>query len=223
MILDSMIEVPSQTPVSSWLPWSWCNLRRNPFGELTHSERAELAVVDVDAIIKRAAEPFRAVQLIGDCGRGKTTRMLVLRKCLPDASYVYLAEHEPCVAIPYGNPLLIDEAQRLPHRVLKLIAAEGLPMVLATHRDQSRVLRRAGYQVDTLPIGQTNDIATIHRIVNRRIEAARLNQGAVPTFTFHHAQQLSDRFGTDIRAMESYLYEIVQQQRYGNGEMRFVD
>ena len=71
-----MIDAPQQT--LNWLPWAWCNLRRNPFGELSRNERAELAVVDIDAIADHASEPYHAVQLIGDCGRGKTTRMLAL-------------------------------------------------------------------------------------------------------------------------------------------------
>ena len=54
--------------VGSWLPWAWCNLRRNPFGELTRQERVELAVVDVDSIAARIDGPHCAVQLIGDCG-----------------------------------------------------------------------------------------------------------------------------------------------------------
>lgn len=218
---DAMIEAPSQT--LSWLPWSWCNLRRNPFGELSRCERAELAVVDIDAIIDRVSHSHRAVQLIGACGRGKTTRMLALMNRLPEASYIYLAEGEPCDAIPFGKPLLIDEAQRLPRHVLKRILSTRLPMVLATHRSLSRPLRRAGYQVHTQQISQTNDAATIRLIVNRRIDASRLSHGPVPTFSHEQAMKLSERFGSDIRSMESYLYEIVQQQGYGNGELRFVD
>lgn len=104
----------SSARVGHWLPWASCNLRRNPFGELTREERAEVAEVDVDRIAGRVAKPHTAVQLIGDCGRGKTTRMLALMNRFPDASYVYLPENGPCPAIADGNPLLIDEAQRLP-------------------------------------------------------------------------------------------------------------
>ena len=137
--------------------------------------------------------------------------------------YVYLAEDAPCAAIPYGRPLLIDEAQTLPRGVLNPVVWSGLPLVLATHRDLSRQLRKAGYDVHTQQIGNTNDAATIHRIFNRRIEASRLNDGPVPTFTLQQAVKLCDRFGSDIRSMESHLYEIVQRQGYGNGEMRFID
>ena len=216
-----MIESPVQT--LSWLPWSWCNLRRNPFGELSRRERAELAVVDIDAIIERVSHSCHAVQLIGACGRGKTTRMLALLSRLPEASYVYLAEDEPCAAIPCGKPLLIDEAQRLPRHILTRMVSTRLPMVLATHRNLSRPLRKAGYEVHTLQIGSTNDTATICKIVNRRIEASRLSDGPVPKLRYQQAKKLSELFGSNIRSMESYLYEIVQQQGYGNGELRFID
>ena len=95
----------SDPPVGQWLPWAWCNLRRNPFGELTRQERIELAVVDVGSIIDRVKTPRSAVQLIGDCGRGKTTRMLACGHRLAEAAYVYLPEDQPCPAIPEGAML----------------------------------------------------------------------------------------------------------------------
>ena len=34
-----------ESAMKHWLPWARCNLQRNPFGELSRCERAELAVV----------------------------------------------------------------------------------------------------------------------------------------------------------------------------------
>lgn len=207
----------------AWLPLAWCNLRRNPFGELTRQERIELAVVKVDAIMARLPTSRHAVQLIGDCGRGKTTRMLVLAASLPDASYVYLPEDEPCPGIPEGSPLLIDEAQRLPRRVRRTVFDTGLPLVLATHTDLRRPLKRAGYQVHTEEIGGDNDANLIVEVMNRRIDSSRLDDGPVPRFTTSDAVELLRRFGSDVRGMEGYLYERVQAQVFSHGEMRFVD
>ena len=207
-----------------WLPWAWCNLRRNPFGELLREERVQLAVVDVADIASDVQRARTAVQLIGDCGRGKTTRMLVLAAAMADSAYVYLPKDEPCPAIPVGNPLLIDEAQRLPRSVRRRVFAAGLPLVLATHRDLSRSLMRAGYQVQTRQIGQTNDAALLHQVLNKRIQASRLDpRGDVPVITARDAATLVDRFGSNIRAIESYLYEFVQTQVFRDGEMRFID
>ena len=221
-----MTKTNAPESTSAWLPWSWCNLRRNPFGELSRTERAELAIFDAAAIIEHLRYDEQAVQFIGNCGRGKTTRMLALLEQLPDASYTYLAEGEPCGPIPAGRPVMIDEAQRLPRIARDPILASRLPLVLATHRDLSRPLRRAGYRVTTHTIGEGPDADLVCRIMNRRIEAARLGAGDVPTFTLEHADQLVAEFGSDIRSMEAYLYEMVQQQKHAesqHGEMRFID
>ncbi len=212
-----------QQPIGHWQPWAWCNLRRNPFGELTAEERVELAVVDVDAIASRIETRYSAVQLIGESGRGKTTRMLVLCREFADSCYVYLPEDGRCPVIPEGNPLLIDEAQRLPRAVRRQVFASGLPLVLATHRDLSRPLSRAGYRVHSERIGQQNDAPLICELLNRRIEASRLNNGSVPRLSMDDACALADSFGSDLRGIEGYLYERVQTQVFSHGEMRFVD
>ncbi|NND97911.1 MAG: hypothetical protein HKN47_11345 [Pirellulaceae bacterium] len=219
-----------------WMPWHWCNLARNPFGELTREERIDVAVVDVDEIAGRVVSDHTAVQLMGECGRGKTTRMLVLHRELPDSSYVYLPQDEPCPTIAVGRPVLIDEAQRLPRRVRKQVFGSRLPLVLATHRDLTRPLRRAGYKVHTQEIGLANDSSLVCRLMNRRIEASRIDVNrAAPKLTIHDAETLVSRFGSDVRAMESYLYDVVQSQVFrthpkrrceaepNHGEMRFID
>ena len=190
---------------------------------MTREERAALAVVDGRGLARHVRERFSALQLIGECGRGKTTRMLALLRWLPEATYVYLPEDGGCPAIPAGDPLLIDEAQRLPRRVRRSVFETGLPLVLATHRDLRRPLQRAGYQVHTERIGESNDEQLIVRSLNRRIEASRLREGAVPVLTHDDAHWLVARFGDDLRSIESYLYDRVQNQVFSHGEMRFVD
>ncbi|MCH5375399.1 MAG: hypothetical protein JJ992_15625, partial [Planctomycetes bacterium] len=143
-------------PAGSWHPWSRLNLWRNPFGELIPEERAALAVFEAGDLDRCRVGPGEAVQLIGDCGRGKTTRMLALHRALPHSSYVYLPEDGPCPAIPEGVPLLIDEAQRLPRRARDPIFSTGLPLILATHHDLSRLLNRFRYAVRTIWIGAEN-------------------------------------------------------------------
>ena len=222
-------EVADSTDLSvgDWLPWAWCNLRRNPFGELTREERVELAVVDVESIGDQVSRPHTAVQLIGGCGRGKTTRLLALARAMPDSTYVYLPEDTACPVIAAGNPTLIDEAQRLPTRVRRLVFASGLPLVLATHRDLRRPLLRAGYQVRTQRIGAGNDAGLVCELMNRRIAASRLAPGPLPRLSEQDANTLVAKFGTNIRAMEGYLYEQVQAQVFSpksdHGEVRFVD
>lgn len=199
------------------------NLWRNPFGELTPSERAELAVFAEGDLSRCDVGECEAIQLIGDCGRGKTTRMLAIQRGLPEASYVYLPEDGPCPAIPAGKPLMIDEAQRLPRGIRRRIFSTGLPLILATHDDLERALRKFGYSVRTIWIGGENTPELICRALNRRIEASRLAPGPLPVVTLQQASELVERFGSDIRAIEHFLYERVQTQMVQNGEVRFID
>jgi hypothetical protein len=165
----------------------------------------------------------QALQLVGDCGRGKTTRMLVLRRRWAGSSYVYLDEDEPCPPIPRGDPLLIDEAQRLPRRVARQVFSSGLPLVLATHHDLGRSLRRFGYVVQTICIGETNTPELVRDLLNRRIEASRVSPGPVPSISLSQARHLLDQFAGDLRAIEHFLYERVQTQVIRDGEVRFND
>ena len=224
--------MPLQAPIGSrcdQMPFEWCNLSRNPFGELTREERAELAVVDVQFIANTITENQTAVQLIGECGRGKTTHMLALQRVLPASSYSYLPEDRPCPGIAVGRPILIDEAQRLSKRAMQTVFSSGIPLVLATHRDLERSLRKFGYRVYTAEIGTQNDAQRIHCAMNLRIKASRLDdQAAVPELSIGDAQWLQARFGSDLRAIETYLYDQIQTQAFqpreeNHGKVRFVD
>src|SRR5262249_43157873 len=103
----SAINIAPQSPYRRW------NLRRNPFGELTREERAELALVDVEQHLAELRQGRTALQFLGPCGHGKTTHLLALQRELDEAVYIYLPEDGPQPPIPAIRPLLLDEAQRL--------------------------------------------------------------------------------------------------------------
>ena len=211
----------AKTP-PSWLPFARFNLRCNPFGELTRDERAVVAVVEADRWLEwLQKETWRAVQFIGPCGRGKTTHLLALQAHLPGAHYVYLPQVGPLPAIPASNPLLVDEAQRLPWRVRREVFRRGAMLILGTHTNLTRPLRRAGYRVQTVAVAQSTDTAQVHAIMNRRIDLARLALGPVPQLTMTDAQSLVGRFGNNVRAMEADLYE--QMQRHAEPPMAKCD
>jgi hypothetical protein len=203
--------------------WAKCNLYRNPFGELTRPQRVEVAVVDVEPIVDLVSQPRHAVQFLGRCGRGKTTRMLKLSSQLRESSYTYLPEDQPCPPIPMGQPVLIDEAQRLPRRVRHTVFASGLPLILSTHRNLARSLRQFGYSVHTQRIGTGNTPELLCTVLNRRIEASRLTEAPIPIISIDFARHLVRRFGTDIRGIENHLYELVQTQVMHHGQVRFDD
>ena len=197
----------------AWQPFAKLNLLRNPFGELVREERIAAAVVDVAAIEPLLNRPRVALQFYGDCGRGKTTHLLALLDHLQNAQYVYLPEDERCPPIPTptaGATLIIDEAQRLPFWIRRRIFKRGGPLILGTHRDFRDRLRRFGYQVHCIPFENQLRPARLREIINRRIELARFRAGDIPQISLQASQQLCDRFGDNIRAVESILFDSFQ-------------
>ena len=80
-----------KTSTIDWLPYAKLNLLRNPFGQLSREDRVAAAVVDLDRWLPRLNNPKFALQIMGDCGRGKSTHMLSLLAQFSDGAYVYLS------------------------------------------------------------------------------------------------------------------------------------
>ncbi len=189
-----------------YLRW---NLWRNPFGELTRGERAELAVFEIEPWLEALRNPLAVCQFIGPCGHGKSTRLLCLQRHLREAHYVYLPEEGPQPAIPPGRPLLIDEAQRLGRWKRRRIWKQPGPLVLGTHVDFSRELQRAGRHVLTDFVSEPSP-ERIAEIFNRRIEASRRSPGDLPRISIEQVVTLQQKCGADVRAMEDLLYHQFQ-------------
>jgi hypothetical protein len=185
------------------LPFAHLNLRFNPFGEATPEERARLAVVELPDL--GSAD---VVQLLGDCGRGKTTHLLALGARQPGAVYERLDEgQDRCrSAVPPSGLFLLDEAQRLrPWALRRLLRREG-PVALGTHVDLSAA---AGRPLPTIRL-QGLDAARLRAIVERRLEWARRGAGPVPVVPDRTLHALIERHGDDLRAIEGRLYDAVQ-------------
>lgn len=196
--------------MQSWQPFAPLNLIRNPFGELTRADRVRAAVVDTEDYLQRLQQPHIALQFVADCGRGKTTHLLSIAAQCPAGAYVYLPEDQRCPAIPVGEPLFIDEAQRLPWLTRRKVFARGGPLVLGTHVDLCGPLRRAGYTVWTYHVGNDLTPQRLVRVLNRRVEIARLGYAPLPEICEVEAAALIAQYGNDIRAIEDELYERFQ-------------
>ena len=196
------------------LPYAHLNLRWNPFGELPLAEWPALAHVDLENIVNKltmaGSDKYSyAVQFIGDKGNGKTTHLLSIKAIFPNAGYVHIPEGERA-AVPDGHPVLIDEAQRLTYWQRRKLFRSNRPLVLATHQDYTRELRRAGRQVETLEVRLGTTPARIHRLLNRRIQHASRSDGPVPAVSYQTAERLMRAFGTDIRAILHQMYTVFQ-------------
>lgn len=192
------------------LAFAHLNLRRNPFGDPTPQQRGELAVVDdLDELAAHLSKARAAVQFIGDKGRGKSTHLLALRARFPEAAYVRIGPGERPV-IPDTDPLLVDELQNLPRRLRAALFRRGCSLAIGTHVDLRAELRRAGRGVVTIHPRRRISVALLRRIFERRIEWARRGPGRVPGLTHATLDDLHQRFGDDVRAMEQYLYDVFQ-------------
>ena len=193
------------------LPFSHLNLRRNPFGELTAEERTALAIVDLGDALRHLSEPRSAVQIIGEKGFGKTTHLLALARQLPDHAYVHIPEGQRSTVPVTGEPLLIDEAQRLTLPQRRLVFRSNRRLILGTHRDFTRALQTAGRPTLTLSADRFTDAKLVCTIFNARIESVRRSAGPIPSVTAETAARLFATFGSGLRSIEHALYQMFQQ------------
>lgn len=191
------------------LPFAHLNLRRNPFGELTAAERTSLACVEIDDVAEQLRQPGAVVQFLGEKGFGKTTHLLSIHRRFEGSAYVHIPDGQPA-QIPHGNPLLIDEAQRLTNRQWKQILRAGVPLVLGTHTDYTDKLRRAGRVVSNIAVAESTDGGRLHRLVNDRIRFLTRSAGPVPVVRIETCERLLQRHGPDIRSILEELYNVFQ-------------
>ena len=195
------------------LPFSHLNLRRNPFGELTAAERTALAVVDCGEALRHLALPRAVVQVTGEKGFGKTTHLLALAAHFADKAYVHIPEGQRAAIPETGEPLLIDEAQRLTLTQRWQTFRSDRRLILGTHTDYERALRRADRPILTIAANQFTNELRVHTLLNARIHAVRRDDGPIPSITISTASKLFAKFGSDIRSIEHSMYDTFQQLR----------
>lgn len=195
-----------RSPFHAW------NLRRNPFGQLTREERGHLAVVDrMQQWLEWLKNTRAAIEFVGPCGHGKSTHLLAIMSQLPQAEYVYYPPSGARPALPRSRPALVDEAQRMGYfRRRQMLRGPG-PLVIGTHCSLAHLLQKAGFQVLTVDVELPKTAAMVSEMLNRRIEASRW-QPHLPVTHIDDAfaTRLLDRFGSNVRNIEHFLYEQFQ-------------
>lgn len=197
----------------SGLPFFHLNLRRNPFGELTVAERARLAIVEFDAALQHLKLPRSVIQVVGEKGYGKTTHLLALAAQFAENAYVHIPEGQRAAIPARGEPLLIDEAQRMTFMQRWRTFRSQRRLILGTHTDFEQALRRAGRPVLTIAADQFTDASRVQNLLNARIESARRDSGPIPKVSQTTAEKLFGEFGSDIRRIEHSMYLTFQQLR----------
>jgi hypothetical protein len=193
------------------LPYAQLNLRRNPFGEATNVQRAQLAIVDLEPYVEFLEQERAALVFVGHCGRGKTTHLLALQTQFSSAPYVYLPEDGPQPKVPTREALLIlDESQRLRWWQRTLLFRNSGRLIIGTHCDEEPALRKAKRPVHVVKMSGL-DLGKLRRVIDLRLEWARRDQGPVPSLSNDDLDALIGHFGDNLRAIEFYLYEVYQR------------
>lgn len=190
------------------------NLRWNPFGEPAVEDAANLAVVDVEAYVERLRKPGFAVQYLGEAGRGKSTHLLALHQFFPDMPYLRFPENTRIPRIPHAPVLFLDETQRLPPSLRKIIFSRKGSFVIGTHEDHSVELEMAHKETVSVYLsGLTPE--RLEEIIERRIEWARRGPGPIPRFSRPRINGLIEVYGDDLSAILCSLYEEFQALNEG--------
>ncbi len=193
------------------LPFAHLNLRRNPFGATDIESWAKWAVVDLGDIPERLQRPGFVAQVLGPRGHGKTTHLMSIKAQLPEGvPYIHLREGEKPPPLPDVPLIIVDETQRLPRRQRRRLFRPDRACAIGSHEDHTDELNRAGVAHVTIQAKGLSP-SDLQAAVNKRIAAARRGKGDIPTLSRETANHLVERFGGDVRRIESQLYEMIQR------------
>lgn len=220
-------------------PYHFLGLWRNPFGELSREERVQVAVLDLQTWLDfLSTGPRTVLQFVGDCGYGKTTRLLALQHALRqhhqrEVPYIYFPELEspwkrvswsghqrspspPWPKLPDARPLIVDELQRCRKRQMRQLLRLPGPLVLGTHVDRARKFEQHGFEVCSVNVESASTVSLIRTALNRRIEASRVPQTIharsfrCPTLSEKSVTLLARQYKANFRAIENHLYHEIQ-------------
>jgi hypothetical protein len=213
----------SENLTRHFFPFDRLGLVRNPFSALTEDEWAALAWLH-PAVKAALDNPSPILQIRAESGRGKSSALLAIKRELLsrglDPHYVYLEPgvHRLEPAQRAGDPLLLDEIERLPLRTRRRLFAEklrstgGLPcLVFSSHADlvpEIEALQSAAAGSVTIPPISQTELADL---LNARIRSASSGAGLPVWLTPGAADLLSELYRDDLRMIERELYEVFQR------------
>ncbi|MEL6348358.1 MAG: hypothetical protein AAFV53_34930 [Myxococcota bacterium] len=190
------------------------NLRWNPFSEPLPEDRLALVVGDVSSMASTLSTGRVCIQLMGDHGRGKTSRLLALKRTL-GAPYVRLRDSHH---IPAAPVVLLDEGELLWRRPWWRLRRCGAAAV-STHRDLSVMMRALGFSVVTRSVRGLS-LDGLVAMVDHRLRWAQREEGPVPGVPLRTLRALLATYGDDVRTIEDVLYDrFAQLEEIGDVEV----
>ncbi len=206
-----------------YFPFRSLGFRCNPFRALTREEWSEVAVMppQIEEIVSR---DVTHLQVIGEQGVGKTSTLLALKRHFSNqgqrVQYRYLPPGEKRFHgdLHATDILLLDEMQRLSkiHRtcLIKEIApqyGEGVHLVCSTHEDLTPLFERHNRPLETRSLDR-HEKTFVHQVVERRLQFFALDVQPQVKLTESAFPFLDKTFGSDLRSLEDFLYDVFQQQ-----------
>jgi hypothetical protein len=205
-----------------YFPFRALGFSGNPFRRLTDDEWAAAAVLPGE-LVRLAHSSSDHLQVLGAQGRGKSSCLRSLatrfRRYGLRTTYEYLTPGTKSFSTSLDglDVFLLDEAQRLKARErTRLLAAasperRGPRLVIGGHDDLTPLFTDHGLPLATVRIDSITP-AYMHAVLTRRLAFSALDDPPAITFSPDAAHYLCDTFGSNLRLVERFLYEVFQSQ-----------
>lgn len=191
----------------------------NPFRALSDDEWEEVALVP--AVVRSVLEWDDTIhlQILGAAGHGKSSvlramvrearqhRRIAAYEYIPNGADVFLAE------IDEGSWFCLDEVQRLSERerqrLIRLCTERKPRLFLGSHEDLTPLFERAGLSLTTVML-DTLDDGHFNTVLENRLSYFSRSGMPHATFAPDALSFLRERFGSDLRHTERFLYDYFQ-------------
>jgi hypothetical protein len=185
----------------------------NPFRTLSDEEWEQVALVPERVRASFDSAPDIPLQILGERGRGKSSALRALagwgKRQGVSVAYEYLPEGSDryFTALAGVSLFCVDEAQRLSKSEWERLVRNDVRLVLGTHEDFTP--RMSPLETVSLDRPDADHGAAVW---NRRLEYfARGSEVERARLTPQALRRLQERFGSDLRSAERFLYRYFQE------------
>jgi len=200
--------------VNPYFPFHALGFKCNPFRTLTDDEWGEIAVLP-ESLLAAAQAPTH-LQILGALGRGKTTTLMGLYADLKRAgehvAYEYIPEGQTRFNTPLNdlNIFLLDEAQRIKN-FPQALNLRKVRVIFASHQNFASHFARHNQPLATCELDSiTPD--HLRRVIEKRLAYFAFNDQRPVHFADEAIEYLHEKFGSDLRGIERFLYEVFQNR-----------
>ena len=192
----------------------------NPFRALSDSEWTEVAILPPPLRAYLQSDDTGHLQLLGATGRGKssalraTMREARRRGILTAFEYLPLGVESLMTDIPDGCWFCLDEAQRLNPRertrLITTVEARKARIFLGSHEDLTPLFEFHRLPLSTVTLDALDGVH-FNAVLRNRLRYFAMPNGGHATLSEDALLYLRDRFGSDLRQTERFLYDVFQR------------